>query len=279
MGRRAVLGPGNTAGKKMFKKSTKSKVARVTKPARKAIVAIAKQVLNRELETKYTCAQNSYAFNSAVTSYSECYPCLPAIFQTAASAVPGQTHTRLGTQVSPVTSKVDMTVAIYSVSRTVAVQCDVWVVVRKLNRYWPDVSAIGSSASPQIFLTGASGTGTANYSGGMTNAKLRVNTNEFTVLHHKRFNLLGNVGLPNGDTSTGNAPNVAAHASKTFSMRLKCPKTLKYDENVGSTANSFPNNYAPFLMVGYSKLDGSTPDLLNTSLIASWNVSLTYKDA
>jgi len=232
--------------------------------------------MDRELETKYASApRTNIAFNSVISAYStEAYPMLPPIsVQTGAM----QTFNRQGNEISPLKLTFQMMVGINAVTRSCALKVELFVMCRKDTKYLPTV--LTNTSQPRMFNTGgAAPLGVNGYNGNATDAMYRYNLNEFSILKHKTFFLIGNVGLPNGDVSSGNSPNLYPGAVKYIKFDIPCPKTLKYDE-LTSTAATFPNNFAPFLVMGYSKVDGTPADTTFQSIVASWNIGLTYKDA
>ena len=241
------------------------------------VVSLIKKVLNGTLETKYNASQNqNISFNSAISSFTEGYPMLPPVPLTTGS----DSSSRQGYEIEPTQLRCSLTVALPNVQRSNALRVDVYVLTRKANKYWPTVSTL--SGKPQLFMAGnpAPGGKTADYTGYLCQRFLKSNSSEFTVLRHLTFVLGGNVGFPNGDTTAGNSPNMSIDGmQRSITMKLPCPKTLKYDLNSATATNLYPNNYAPFMFIGYSKVDGSAPDSVLTSIIASWTLGLDYKDA
>jgi len=246
----------------------------VRKRAAPSLVRTVRSVINRELETKYTAnQQQNIAFNSSIGSFAtEAYSCLPPV---TFAAQPDQAA-RTGYEITPLRAWVDLTVALNSVTRSCAFIVDVFILTRKANKYWPDVQALGTV--PQLFLSGGPGsTRVLPYSGTISQRCLKLNSSDFTLISHKSFKLAGNVGLPNGDTTAGNSPNVSTEAmARQFRINLPCPKTLKYSN---TTTPNYPDNFAPFMFIGYSKVDGTAPDALFQSVIASWTTQIEYKDA
>jgi len=250
------------------------RVKAITKPAKNAVTTIVKQILNRELETKFTAnVVQPTGFNSTITSFtSEAYTMVPPV---VTATLPNQTYARVGNQISPMSLKTTLFCALSAVNRSLAVRVDVYILTRKDLKYWPDIS--NDSGSVDLFQAGNT-VATVGYNGYMNTTALRYNLNKFTVLNHKQFILAGNVGVPNGDTTSGNAPNVSAGAcAKKIVFNIPVPKTLKYDEDGGTYV--YPNNFAPFMVIGYSKVEGSAPDTTYQSVQAQWTTALTFKDA
>lgn len=256
---------------KMLKKrkSTNPKV-----PRQKPIVALIKKVLNRELETKFTAnVVQPIGFNSVIGTFStESYTMLPPV---VTATLPNQTYARVGNQITPLSLKTTLFVGLSAVNRSLAIRVDVYILTRKDLKYWPDI--LGDTDTVDLFQAGNS-TSTVGYNGYANTTALRYNLNKYSILKHKQFVLTGNVGLPNGDTTTGNAPNVSVPGcQKKIVLNIPCPKTLKFDES--GAVVSYPNNFAPFMVIGYSKVEGAAPDNSYQSVQAQWTTALTFKDA
>jgi len=260
--------------KKVFKRQEKTIAKRVGVPAEKAIVSIMKKVADREiaktLELKYvssgTAASNP-TFNSAISSYAECYPCVP-------QCLPGtQSWQRAGNSVTPSRIDLKIHVGLTSVNRSIAIRAHVFVMSLKRVSRFTEVLAAGG---PPLLFNNGNGSVVA-YDGYPTTALLKWNFEQFTLHAHRSVVLTANVGLPNQDTTAGNAPNVSAAALvKTFKFSIKAPKKLLYDE---TGAINYPNNFAPFFAIGYEKVDGTAPDASNQNISASWCNSMYYYDA
>jgi len=260
--------------KRGFKPKRKIRSIGIKRVNKKATVRLVKQVMNRELETKYvTDMRTSIAFNSAIGNYNaEAYAAIPGV---GLQNTVNQTYTRVGNEISPLSLTLDMIIGLNSVQRSCALKVDVYVMTRKDTKYIPTILA--RTDSPQFFNQGFS-PGIQNYTGYPNNAYLRYNLNEFSILKHKSFILAGNVGLPNGDTTAGNSPNLLPGCAKQIHFNIPCPKTLKYSE-LTLTSATYPMNFAPFLVIGYSKVDGTGPDATFQSIVASWTCAMTFKDA
>ena len=240
------------------------------KPLVKLMKQVATKVANAGLETKYVCDTfNSIAFNSAVSSGTEQYSLYPLLG-------PGtNTWQRVGIDVCPIRVKNTWVVSLNSVSRTNNVYVHLYCLIDKNNRYYPNVVASGA---PKFLRTGQSaGNGLQTFNGVNTDAFKMINKERYTLLKHFSFQLTANVGQANGDTTTGNAPNVANQSAKTISYIVDTPKTLRYDPL--STSPDYPNGHAPFWVLGYTKVDGTTPDTANLSITVSHITEMIYKDA
>lgn len=191
------------------------------------------------------------------------------------ATLPNQTYARVGNQITPLSLKTTLFVGLSAVNRSLAIRVDVYILTRKDLKYWPDI--LGDTDTVDLFQAGNS-TSTVGYNGYANTTALRYNLNKYSILKHKQFVLTGNVGLPNGDTTTGNAPNVSVPGcQKKIVLNIPCPKTLKFDES--GAVVSYPNNFAPFMVIGYSKVEGAAPDNSYQSVQAQWTTALTFKDA
>jgi len=265
---------GTVIGTAKFRKNKKSgKMTLVSRaPSKPAVTAIVKRVLNSELETKYASTfRNNTTFNSAVSNYNEAYPALALVTN---ASTPSQTWLRAGDKITCMSARLNIQIGLANIARTSAFRVHLWVLTMKRFKNYADIA--GLTTQPINLFNNGAGT-IVPYDGIPTTSMHRYNYNDYTVLHHKSFVLLGNVGLPNQDTTSGNAPNVnAGCAVRRFSLDLKAPKTLKYLEN---SSQGLPLNYAPFFVIGYEKIDGTGPDVTNQSVVASWNSTITFKDA
>jgi len=235
----------------------------------KLIREVATKAANAGLETKYVTAEiNSLGFNSAITGPAEQYSLIPACQQGT------DTYQRVGLDLTPMRIKNSWVVSLSPVSRSLNLIVDLFCLQSKSNRYFPD--QVGSGA-PQFLRTGTSaGNGIQLYRGLNTDSFKKINQEEYLLLKHFRFPLVGNVGLPNGDTTVGNSPNVSMQSMKTIEFIVDHPKQLRYTPGTNTV---YPNGHAPFWVLGYSKADGTPPDVANQSVTVSHLCEMIYKDA
>lgn len=106
-----------------------------------------------------------------------------------------------------------------------------------------------------------------NFDGTLTKLRYRVNDNKFRVYFDKVFRLCP-TSAASGFPLTDNQ----------FSFQIgttKLPANLSFDEGAGD----YPNNFAPFLAIGYCYADGGVPDTLNSRIITKVSSKLIYEDA
>ena len=63
---------------------------------------------------------------------------------------------------------------------------------------------------------------------------------------------------------------------RTFKFRGS-GKKLRYDPDF--TASTLPTNYCPVMLLGYTHMDGSAPDVTTTAIQMNYTSTLNYKDA
>lgn len=255
-------------GKKVvFRKAPRRPRRMGKKPLVKLMKQVATKVQNAGLETKYVSETiNNIQFNSGITTPSDVYSLIP---QCASGTDVCQ---RIGLDVTPLRVTNTWVVSLNTVSRSVNIYVDLFLLIDKRNRYYPQVAAI----APRFLRTGNTSAVTQFYNGFNTDGFQAINQERYTLLKHFRFQLANNVGVPNGDTTSGNAPNITGQSAKTISYTVDTPKQYRYQPDATVT---YPNGHAPFWVMGYSKVDGSSPDVANQSINVSHITRMWYKDA
>lgn len=92
-----------------------------------------------------------------------------------------------------------------------------------------------------------------------------INKDEFIVHMDKVFKICPS-------SSDGGVEENPA-GTRLWKKTIKLPKKLTYDTGINS-----PNNFCPFMGIGYVYADGTGPDVLTTKIISSVTSRLTYKD-
>jgi len=242
-----------------------------TKVTKKVVANTVERAINRTLETKFVSADNlsNINFNSGITSAAtEFYSLIPSITRGNGS------WQLLDNSLKPLMIKTTWHIGLASVSRSQNLVVDLYLLQNKNVKTYP--SLVGTS--PAFLKQGQSGE-IQNYNGYIQDGNQPINTALFTLLKHYRIHLASNVGLSNGDTTSGNAPNIGGNMSYrriTYTYKHKSP--LKYTPGSG-TGPIYPNNTAPFWCLGYSKIDGSNPDVAQQNVTVTTNCQMFYKDA
>lgn len=254
-----------------------------TKPTKK-FTKMVKSVIHKNAETK----QNSYTFalttfNSGVSSSGDVLRVIPTIQQGV------QESERIGDHIT--SQKLDVrghfmitvtpTQANSGSSFNTGIPANARLMIRaficsvkKYSNYDDVISNFGSWSSN--FLK--NGSTSQALDGTLQSMYLPVNTDVITV--HKEIKKYITVPVINS-AFTPTSPTTWALAATTdvrstvkfFSSSLRCKKVLKYDDSSYS-----PQNYAPFMVISYAHLDGSSPDVLTTAISANYVSTLFYED-
>lgn len=268
--------------KRRARKSTKptfKKLPVTAKALVKEIKVISAKEARKELETKFVVVrQTATPFNSGINTGSlETYSLIPAITSPAAGTAAGSWQ-RANNDISPISCKTDWFISCANTQRSVNIKVDLYCLQSKQSRTFPSLLTELGVTGPQFLKSGDIGQVT-NYSGAIVNSVLPVSIENFTLLKHMTCHLQKNVGIPQNDSTAGNAPNDTP-SYHHFTFHYKVPKQFRYTPAVVATAlGEYPQGHAPFWVLGYSHVDGSATDLVNTDIVASWTTQMVYKDA
>lgn len=126
------------------------------------------------------------------------------------------------------------------------------------------------------------GTNVRAFDGSVKSYFLPANRDLITLHAEKRLSLTfpfqNNTGLAPDATSF---PVQTQFATKYWKANIKCKnRRLKYSSiTAGGGVDLIPNNYGPIMAVGYCKLDGSAPDVLDTGMTMETLSQLHFEDA
>lgn len=256
---------GRKAAKRAARKSSKSLKTMVTK--------IAKQAALAPLETKFVTGGgiSNIAFNSGISSSTlEFYSLIPPIVRGNGS------WQLLDNSLVPLSITTTWHIGLANVARSQNLVVDLYLLENRNIKTFPALA--GSSVR---FLRTGQNTETQNYNGFIQDSSQPIQLNDFKLLKHYKFQLASNVGLANADTTSGNAPNLSGGLSYkriTYTYKNTARHKLMYTPD-GATGNIYPNNTAPFWCLGYSKVDGSAPDVTQQNVLVTTTCRMFYKDA
>jgi len=128
--------------------------------------------------------------------------------------------------------------------------------------------------------------GGVQFDGTVEKRDFPVNTNKFTVLSDRSYNLFqagsvsigGDPPLPGETFPTFNNYDDNISSAKHFKLSLPVPATLQYSASTGND----PTNYYPFVVIGYTNLDGNAGPSGSTGateITACISSMLKYDDA
>ena len=245
---------------------------RLSAPMTRAI----KSVLYKESDTKFAAESiqrpdglltlNNYtAFSSAINTTAEIFACIPQL-----SLGAGESN-RVGSHISPTKCTIDLNICATDSYNKAAVDktVHVFVLTSKSVKTLPNFSAIPIQNLLNI------GNGTAGPFNGTSMAQtLPVNTEEFSVLHHKQYRMTKGQGLAYSVIPSDSLMTPSA-SFRRVRLNIKLPKKLIY----GSDFDQYPSNSAPFLVIGFTSNDatGDTAPVTVDTYVEG-RVSMYYKD-
>lgn len=267
-------------GRKRYARKYISKRKAVRKAKKSNFAKAVKAVMAGESETKeiyHTTGDSLVMFNGVIDSTGDYQQIVPAM---AAGVNDNQ---RIGQVVTArsLNIKGHIKLNVNMLSGTSAdgtslpnVVARLMVLSLKSRSTWPIVN---TSAIPLGTLLNKGGT-TTGFNGRLTDIYAPINTEVFTVHSDKRFYL--NQEFVNAIGVSAPSTYISQDIKNTvkfFNINVKCKnKKLKYDEDEG--LGLYPNNFAPFLVLGYAFLDGSSADSISTNLGLSYVSTLRYDD-
>lgn len=243
----------------------------------KALREMIKKELRKNVETKhaYHASNNSALtfFNGGINSTGDMLQVVPNLSQGTAD------NNRIGDHIKgqKMNIKGYMRLDVNTTGSSNTELCNVvarlFVVSLKSKQNYTEAS---SSATPLSGLLKKGGT-TVGFTGVLSDIYAPVNTDLWTVHADKRFYL--NQSHLQNFNSTTNAivPVETKNIVKFFNINVKCKKLIKYDSNVSS--GLLPTNFGPMFLLGYSFLNGASPDVINTRLGTQFDVMFAYEDA
>lgn len=266
----------------------------LTKPARTAVAKIAQQVLNRAVETKYVAVNQDaiaiYGDTSPGGGSNQVFTCLPDVSQGDESLM------RTGNKLTPkrhttqlqFTFNDDPQIDVGGVNTSASkagwdIQIHVWYGFCRRYKSVSDIAANTAQILSEMLDVGNGAQ--SRFTGLMSDELFEVNK-EFLQVRHKTARLYKNAGLDNALDTV--APSLSTPETLCSRMNLswKTPKVLNYKDE-GAV---IPENYAPFIIVGYSHNDGTqasdqantgpTTNVLQVSAVKMWKTDkLWFKDA
>jgi len=246
------------------------------KPSTNFIKAVRK-IIDSNQETKqafHTTGPSLVLYNSGIDSSGDMSQILPAISQGL------DANNRIGEQIRAKSLNVKGYIRlnvndVAESTKLTNVIVRMMVVSLKVRSAFPD--AQGSTAQLQSLLK--KGGTTTGFSGVLSDIYAPINTDLWTVHHDKKFYLSQSyVNVTGASPPTATIAQDISKTVKFFNFNVKCKnKVLKYDEDTAS--NIYPTNFAPMILLGYSYLDGSSPDVLLTNVGLSYDSVLNYEDA
>lgn len=234
---------------------------RTAKPSRLFTRKVQK-IIHKDVETKVaTYISNVTAFNQQINSSGDCLRLIPQV-----SVGTGQ-GTRIGNEIKAQSLNIRGVMTITLGQTSLAnLRIGVRMMIFKCKRFndWQQTQTDFATSYTRLLEGSVNG-----MNGDLSNWNCPPNRDYFSIVKDKRF-----VFTLGATTS----PQETFNAVKHYSFNIPySKKTLKFDENYSSTD---PVNYAYVMVLGYTKLDGSVPDLAATTYLTNQYVTtLKYEDA
>lgn len=230
------------------------------------MLTLVKKMISRHSENKSVgyIIENAVLHNSAITS-ADCEPIISEI------AMGNDSFNRDGDRVAPKSLVVKGTIALNGSSITggytkVPLNVRVMILSAKDIKVGSQILS-GAVDTNDLLEPNIAVANEVDYSGSTVNALFPVNRDAFRVYYDKTFTLCG---------SEPEGVEAITKYSVNWSYRFKSlPSSLTFDNGNGD----WPNNFAPFLAIGYSFPDGSSPDTLSRRLVSTAYSKLVFEDA
>lgn len=262
-----------------YRKARKYVTARkMVRKAKKAnFVRAVKKVISAQVESKMahiTSGNNLISFNSGINSSADMLQVLPNIAQGTGDS------NRIGDQIRGQSLTIKGHVRLQPNTETNELLSTTNVVVRMMvlsmkNRNGIYADAIGGSANLSNLLK--KGSTTSGFTGVLGDINAEINTDWFTLHAERKFYLNQSLIAVPGPAGQSSVAMDTRNLVKFFKIKIPCKKLLKYD--AGAASGLQPLNWAPFLVLGYSFLNGASPDTVSTNVGMSYITDFKYEDA
>lgn len=246
------------------RKSTKG-AKTLSKPMKKAVADVAKSVLSRAAENKVIASlveenvQHNFPIGPA-----DCEPLVPEISQGPMA------NQRIGDRVKPKRLTVKGVVSL-NPQQGWAAQGDIYgrllILAQKDVKLGSQVLA-GSIDTSHLLRPAlvTSATDEAPFNGNTAELMYPVNTEKFRVYMDKTFKF--------AITKEDAVENMMRYSHRWSYTFKSLPASLTFDEGNGD----WPNNFAPFVCIGFAYSDGQTPETIQTKFITNTYAHLEYED-
>lgn len=248
----------------------------VRKARKSNFVKAVKSVISSQAEDKHahiTTGNGLVYFNAGINSAGDMLQVLPNIaqgnldYQRIGDQIKGKKLTINGfIRLTPNTENIEDT----SVTNVV---CRLMVLSLKFrNGIYSD--AVGAAGNLNLLLK--KGGTTSGFDGYLGDINAPVNSDVFTTHYDRKFYLTQDLMARTGTAALNLLAVNMKDIVKFFKISIPCKKLLKYDSGLGAGVQ--PINFSPFMVLGYSALDGSAPATLTTPVAMSYTTDFTYED-
>jgi len=269
------------ARRRAKKTSKKTRAPKTLAPrARQAVAAVAKSVINRQLETQYIVDNQElnwgaiYGDTIPTGGGVQLYSCFPQIVQTDDPTSSG----RRGIKIQPTKHVTDLQFIfsdelLYGPGPGPGARLDslawdvtihVWYGYVKRYKSTDDVNGNKTFIAQNLFeIDGANQT---RFSGRIEDLMNERNT-DFGTLKHKSFRMMKSSG--NANAGAAFEQYEPALTQRKLRLTWKAPGTLKYADET----SFYPEDYAPFILVGYHHNDGTQASNVSNTIGTTTNLA------
>lgn len=243
----------------------------LTKKARTEVKAL----MHEQKEDKCASSNSGLVLHNSAIAQGDLLRLVPGITQGVAE---GQ---RVGNEIMAKTLKVQGLLNVRYNATTTRAKIGCRIFLFSVKGYADATGAINAS-STWINAMLRDGTNVRPFDGTVKSYFLPVNTDLITLHAERRCNMTfpfqWNSGINPDSTSY---PVQSQFSYKYWKATIKCKnKKLKFSsESPGAGVDVIPNNWGPLIAVGYCKLDGSGPDVLDTGVSSEISSQLYFEDA
>lgn len=217
-------------------------------------------------------------FNGSIAGVGEVYPIIPQVPKNSTDSITA--YGRLGDKITPKSLKMWGSICIATAAHK-RIRVRMFVLTAK------SIKCAVNKADVDIvhLLNDGQTDGGVQFDGTVQRRDFPVNTNKFTVLSDRSYDLFQSYGtsvtgaeLEEG--TTGAAPRYRSDSPNErsavhFSLDIPTPATLQYAVASGND----PTNYFPFVVVGYTELDTNPASTSGTEIAVSCSSMLRFDDS
>lgn len=233
-------------------------------PKKKVLVSMVKRVISQGRENRAIGNQvEKVVLHNSPIGSADCYPIIPDIVKGDDS------FQRQGDRITPKSLRVKGLIS-FSQLLAYGAQKDVYVRVMILSQKNIKTGlqiAAGAVDSAHLLRPNLPLAPQVAYDGTTSVAQYPINTDLFRVYMDKTIKLTG--------TALSAIEQISRFSARWSYTFKQLPASLTFDEGNGD----MPNNFAPFVCVGYSFCDGSPPETATTRILSDTFSLLTYEDA
>jgi len=241
----------------------------LAKPAAKAVARIAKRVFNRNTETKYVAKDVlPLSEEGAATKeiYGDTYPGANAQVYPILPDVPEGTnnneYTREGVKIQPTGLSADLMLFFNNLRKDVGgsswldqaswdINVHIWY--GYCRKYKSSADIIANSVMIAENLLDEGNGATRRFAGTPLEAQFKLNKEYMVGMKHKVVRMYRPLGTQNDANTSGGLTTYDPQViNRLVKLRFQPPKTLLFNET-----NVQPENYAPFVIVGYCHNDNT----------------------